>query len=175
LRHGRAPNYLTPAVPAAYGFAAAGLVSVAGSGPSRWSRLAKYIGAAVICFAFLWSLVAQAKGSTSVILAEPDPGILLGRIQSAGYGICYANYWDAYKLQFLSGEEIRFIPYKSRSRNRDESLAAELAPGEKCLLLPDGTFRRYLPSDRPKPLPLWGNRPASALDLDRSRSIEPRT
>ncbi len=152
LRHGGDSRYIGAAVPAAYGLAAAGFLGAAPAARPRSSRLARAIALAVVVVCGLASLQGQAARRVSKILSEPDPRLLLEAIRGQGYRICYAGFRDAYKLQFLSEERVRFIPYKSRSRNRDEDRALELQPGKKCLLLPDGTFRTFLPSDVPHPI-----------------------
>ena len=147
---GRGPvHYLSPGVAAAYGLAAAGLVWLAQSQRARGVGVA---GAAVLAILVLGLLAGQARAFIDRTLAEPDPRGVLARIEAAGYRICYANYWDAYKLQFLSEENVSFIPYKNRSRNPSESQALAASQEEKCLLLPDGSFRPFRPDDNPTPI-----------------------
>jgi hypothetical protein len=152
LRLGGPPRYIVAGLPAAYGFVAAGLVSLSSLAVGRRAALAARALSLLLAGVFLWSLTRQVASRREEILAEPDPREVLAAIRSAGYRICYAGYWDAYKLQFVAGETIRFIPYKSRSRNRDESETLALQPGAKCLLLPDGTFRPFVSSDRIIPI-----------------------
>jgi hypothetical protein len=152
LRHGGDTRYIGVAVPAAYGLAAAGFVGASPAARRRSNRFVRGIALAVVVVCGLASLQGQAARHVSKILSEPDPRPLLEAIRDHGYRICYAGYWSAYKLQFLSEERVRFIPYKSQSRSRDGDRALELQPGEKCLLLPDGTFRAFLPSDVTRPI-----------------------
>jgi hypothetical protein len=153
IRHGGDARYIGVGVPAAYGLAAAGFVGAAPAARRSSNRFARAIALAVIVVCGLVSLRGQAARRASEMLSEPDPRPILEAIRDHGYRICYAGYWSAYKLQFLAEERVRFIPYKSKSRNRDEDRALELQPGEKCLLLPDGTFRAFLPSDALRPIP----------------------
>lgn len=158
LRHGGDSRYVGAGVPAAYGLAAAGFVGAAPAARRRSNRFIRAIALAVVVVCGLASLQGQAARHVSAILSQPDPRPLLEAIRDHGYRICYAGYWSAYRLQFLSEERVRFIPYKSQNRNRDESRALELQPGKKCLLLPDGTFRAFLPSDVPRRI----SRPSTA-------------
>jgi hypothetical protein len=151
LRRGGPPHYLTPGVAPAYGFAAAVLVWLASRRSAPRVMVAGRAAALLLAGAFLWSLTAQARASTREILAEPDPRLLLARIQAAGYRICYANYWQAYVLQFIGNEQVRFIPYRSRSRNPHESQWLTQQSEDKCLLMPSGELRRITPEDLSRP------------------------
>jgi len=111
------------------------------------SRRAGALLAAVLAACGLLSLHDGFNRARAAILAEEDPHLLTRSIRQAGFAVCYADYWIAYKHQFLSRESVRFIPYHSRDRNLPESRVLKARPGRKCLVLPDGTFRELLPGD----------------------------
>jgi hypothetical protein len=92
-------------------------------------------------------LSRQARGVVEGLLAEPDPRAPLRTIAEEGYTICHAGYDTAYKLQFLSDERVRFIPYHSPDRNRQLSAELRASPEPQCLVTDDGVVRRWLPSD----------------------------
>ncbi len=149
LRNGGDPRYIAPAVPVAYAVAGAGLV---GDTRSRRRRAAGAAAIALLLGSGLWCLSRQAAARVSAIEAEPDPRVLISQIREQGYRVCYAGFWEAYKLQFLSEEALRFIPWKTHDRNPAASRGLALEPGRKCLVLPDGTFREFTPADVPKPM-----------------------
>jgi hypothetical protein len=140
----RAPtqiHYLVLAFPA--------LGAVAADGWSRALSRRKPSGLPVAALTAI-GLLALHDGfgrARAALLEEPDPHVLTRAIRQAGYSVCYADYWIAYEHQFLSREAVRFIPYHSRDRNTEESRALRALPGRKCLVLPDGTFREFLPAD----------------------------
>ena len=68
--------------------------------------------AAVLLVVLPASLVRDSLAERRRILASPDPAPTLAALAAAGYEVCYANYWQAYQLQFLSEETVRFIPWK---------------------------------------------------------------
>jgi hypothetical protein len=103
--------------------------------------------AAVVAACGLLALHDGFGRARAAILEEPDPLVLTRSIRQAGYSVCYADFWVAYEHQFLSRETVRFIPYHSQDRNPRESRVLRAWPGRKCLVLPDGTFREFLPGD----------------------------
>ncbi|MEP7132271.1 MAG: hypothetical protein ABI914_03850 [Acidobacteriota bacterium] len=149
LRNGGDPRYIVPAMPVAYGVAAAGLLESAGSAGRRarargCAALALFLGVGI------WSQSRQAATRVSSIQSEPDPRVLISQIRREGYSVCYAGFWEAYKLQFLSGNALRFIPWRAHDRNPAASRALAAQPGRKCLLFPDGSFREFTAADLPK-------------------------
>ena len=149
LRHGGDPRYIGPALPVAYGLAAAGLL-----GTNRDVRRRNTRRLALVLFVVcgLVSLGRQARERVRAVEAEPDPRVLIAAIERQGYRVCYAGFWDAYKLQLISDERLRFIPYRTHDRNPVESRRIAALPEAKCLLFPDGTFRRFVPADLPPPV-----------------------
>jgi hypothetical protein len=134
-------HYLVLAYPA--------LLAVAADGWSRAfpRRSPSGLPIAALTAVGLIALHDGFDGARAALLAEPDPHALVRAIREEGYSVCYGDYWIAYRHQFLSRESVRFIPYHSRDRNPRESRVLAASPGRKCLVLPDGTFREFLPED----------------------------
>ncbi len=147
LRNGGDPRYIVPALPVAYGVAAAGILEAAGSARRRAKGAAAL---ALFLSCGIWSQSRQAAARVSSIQSEPDPRVLISQIRREGYSVCYAGFWEAYKLQFLSGNALRFIPWRAHDRNPAASRALAAQPGRKCLLFPDGSFREFAAGDSPK-------------------------
>lgn len=70
-----------------------------------------------------------------------DPRPTLRALQANGHRVCYADFWVAYKLEWLSDRQTRFIPYRSVNRTITESLRLAALPGPKCFVGLDGTVR----------------------------------
>jgi hypothetical protein len=140
-------RYLTPALPAAI---AAALVSIAYLARVVARRVPVPV-VAVVLIGFAASatvfLLRQARSVVDEILLEPDPRATLETIRDGGYTVCHAGYDTAYRLQFLSDERVRFIPFHSPDRNRKLSAELRALPGPQCLVMEDGAVRRWLPSD----------------------------
>ncbi len=134
-------HYLALALPALLGLAAEGLRD------ARPSRRATCLLPVLVAACGVLALQEGFRTARAAILAEPDPHVLIQSIRGAGYSVCYANYWIAYKYQFLSRETVRFIPYHSQDRNPGESRALRSSPGPRCLVLENGTVREFLPED----------------------------
>ncbi len=140
-------RYIAPAVPAVLALAGAGALELVRLVPSKLWRAATGVTVAGVALAGLLVLAGNAEGTVLRIRSEADPRPLLRRIEAAGYRVCHADYWVAYKLQFLSDERIRFIPWHSFDRNRPESARLRAEPGPHCLVLPDGTVRPWTSAD----------------------------
>ncbi len=140
-------RYVTPALPAAVALV---LATVAEA--TRLLRRKIPAGAAALLpaglalFAALF-LARRARGTVEALVREPDPRAPLETIAAEGYAVCHAGYDTAYTLQFLSDERVRFIPYHSYDRNRGLSAELRALPGPQCLVMDDGSVRRWLPSD----------------------------
>jgi len=80
-------------------------------------KLAARAGATIVTLAAFISVVATTLRAREEILSSADPAPVLARIAADGYEVCYANYWQAYQLQFLSDETVKFIPWHSLNRN----------------------------------------------------------
>lgn len=111
------------------------------------SRRAGGFAASAVAACGLLATLDGFVASREAIRAEPDPHALVRSIREAGYSVCYADFWVAYRDQFLSRETVRFIPYHSQDRNPRESRALRALPGRKCLVGKDGSIREFLPED----------------------------
>jgi hypothetical protein len=132
-------RYVVLALPMLYAFAADELLRI---------RLAPQAAAiATITLALLLPRLAQARAVAEAraercanFPGDFDPRPVLRNLAADGYTVCYTNYWIAYKLQFLSDERTRFIPYRSFDRNRPQSHTLAALPVPKCWVAADGTI-----------------------------------
>ncbi len=148
---GRLPvqlRYIAPVLPAALALAGAAASEAVGLVRPRLLRSAAGVAVAAAAFVGLLVLGRNTGRKISEIRAEPDPRPLIRSIEAGGYRICHADYWVAYKLQFLSDERIVFIPWRSFDRNRGESARLRAGPGPQGLVLPDGTVRPWTSADQ---------------------------
>ena len=133
-------RYLAPAIGVAYLLIARGLVGLWRSRSSGWL--------AALPFALLLAALYQnGLERTRQLAQEVSPEVLLARIRRAGYQVCYADYWTAYKYQFLSGETIRFITYHGRDRSPEESKRWKALPKPHGLVERSLAVREFTPED----------------------------
>jgi hypothetical protein len=140
-------RYLAPVLPSALALAGAAALEAVRLVRGKPGRTAAGLVAACTAVAGLLVLGRNAGRAVSEICADADPRPLLRTIEASGYRVCHADYWVAYKLQFLSDERIRFIPWHSFDRNRRESARLRAEPGLQGLVLPDGTVRPWTAAD----------------------------
>ncbi|MGE5346286.1 MAG: hypothetical protein ACM3JH_10050 [Acidithiobacillales bacterium] len=140
-------RYIAPVVPAVLALAGASALELVRLLPRKLWRTATGVTVAGAALAGLLVLSGNAERTVMKIRSEADPRPLLRRIEAEGYHVCHADYWVAYKLQFLADERIRFIPWHSFDRNRRESARLRAESGPQCLVLPDGTVRPWTASD----------------------------
>ncbi|HEX2835642.1 MAG TPA: glycosyltransferase family 39 protein [Thermoanaerobaculia bacterium] len=76
-----------------------------------------------------------------------DPRPALAAIDAGGYRACYADFWLAYKLEWLSSSGVEFIPYRSVNRTQVRSLRLASEPGRKCFVALDGRVRTLTPRE----------------------------
>jgi hypothetical protein len=76
-----------------------------------------------------------------------DPRPALAAIDRGGYSVCYADFWVAYKLEWLSESGVKFIPHRSVNRTQKRSLMLADLPVTKCFVSSDGTVRRLSPEE----------------------------
>jgi len=138
--HPGSMRYIVSAVPMVYAFAAQEML--------RWRRW--MIPAAVTTLALLVPRVLQvrdvARGQGEHYGGLPgdfDPRPTLRTIEARHYTVCYAGYWIAYKLQWVSDERVRFIPFRSFDRNPEASRALAATPGPKCFVEESGHVRPF--------------------------------
>lgn len=124
-----AVRYIVSALPMVYAFAADAMLRVRGG----------VIAVLAVALALLVPRVEQVRdvgaGRAEAYASLPgafDPRPTLRQIEAGRYSVCYADYWIAYKLQWVSDERIRFIPYRSFDRTKAVSRALAALPGSKC-------------------------------------------
>ena len=140
-------RYLAPVLPATLAMASAGAVDAVRRVPGRFLRLAAALAAGGLALAGLVVTGRNADREVSEIRAERDPRPLLAEIEQGGWSVCHAGYGIAYKLQFLSDEQVRFVPFQSQDRNPRESARLRELPGPQCLVTPEGSVRGWRPED----------------------------
>jgi hypothetical protein len=140
-------RYMVAALPMVYAFASEEL--------GRWRRVGM---AAAMLFALVLAVqrmqqvrdVEQARSEGyGDFLPNQDPRVILASIDRGGYRICYADYWLAYKLEWVSDGKVQFIPWHSYDRNIPESRRRIAAPVPKCFVDKRGGVRF---ASRPPPL-----------------------
>ena len=141
--HPGSVRYIVAALPMVYAFAANEMLRVRGG----------TIAVIAVAIALLVPRVQQirdvADGRGEFYAGLPggfDPRPVLRAIDAQHYSICYADYWIGYKLQWVSDERIRFIPYRSLDRTRAASRALAAAPGPKCYVDKDGRVSEFHPN-----------------------------
>ncbi|HYO79314.1 MAG TPA: hypothetical protein VE010_22810 [Thermoanaerobaculia bacterium] len=137
---GTKPHYVTASVGMLFGLAAVGLVEL-------YER--RRVAAAICAFIVIASLAASTRRMHHQVLSEPDPLPLLARVRSAQCAVTYADFWIAYRYRLLDEERGAWIPYRSHNRTKNESIAAQRLPGQRCLVDNDGTVVKL---DRDLPL-----------------------
>jgi hypothetical protein len=140
-------RYIAPILPAALALVGAAAAESVARVRRKLPRLFTGLAACGLALAGLRLLNQSAAGTVQEILATPDPRPLLREIEGRGYSVCHADYWVAYKLQFLSDERVRFVPWHSFDRNRQESARLRDEKGRQGLVLPDGTIRDWTAAD----------------------------
>jgi len=146
--HPGSMRYIVSALPMVYAFAAQEML--------RWRWRALPIAA--VALALLVPHVQQVTDVTrgrgeyyGGLPGDFDPRPTLRAIDGAGYRVCYADYWLAYKLQWVSDERVRFIPFHSFDRNRAASRALAAEPGPKCFVDLRGGVRAMRPEETRRP------------------------
>ncbi len=146
--HPGSMRYIVSALPMVYAYSAQEMLRL---------RL-HAIPIAAVTLALLVPRIGQirdvARGQGEYYAGLPgdfDPRLTLQAIEGKGYTICYANYWIAYKLQWVSEERVRFIPYLSFDRNRAASRALAAEPVPKCFVELDGSVRPMTPIETRRP------------------------
>lgn len=140
-----APRYLALLLPIALALAARGIESM-WQQPRIASRAAAAALAIVIAIHFhagrFTDVRTIAAGRGEQHEEWPggfDPRPALGAIEAGGYQACYADFWTAYKLEWLSG--VPFIPYRSVDRTQRRSLQLASSRGRKCFVDERGSVR----------------------------------
>lgn len=137
-------RYIVAALPPAWALLAAVATRLDSAAPGAW-KLAARAGATIVALAAFISVVATTLRAREEILSSADPAPVLARIAAGGYQVCYANYWQAYQLQFLSDETVKFIPWHSLNRNPAETRVLAAQPGPRCFVDPQGNVSPQIP------------------------------
>ncbi len=145
--HPGSMRYIVSALPMLYAFAAR----------EMWRlrpRALAFAAALIVSFGLALPRIEQAhrvaNGAGEAYSSLPggfDPRPVLHAIESQGYSICYADYWIGYKLQWVSDNRVRFVPFHSYDRTPATSRALEAAPGPKCYVDGDGRVRPFKRSE----------------------------
>jgi hypothetical protein len=137
-------RYIVSALPFVYAFAAQEIVRF----------VLRPVAIAAVTLALLIPRIQQiddvVHGRGEVYAGLPggfDLRPALRTIESRGYTICWADYWIGYKLQWMSDERVRFIPYHSLDRTRAESAKLKAMPGRKCFVDARGNVTEMDPRD----------------------------
>lgn len=137
-------RYIVSALPFVYAFSAETMLRLR----MRW-LLVSFVALALLVPAIkqVRDVPAGRMESYAGTPSNLDPRPILRAIEGRGYTICYADYWIAYKLQWVSEERVRFIPWRSLDRNRAMSRELVATPGPKCIVDIDGHVRAVTPAD----------------------------
>ena len=146
IAYSGALRYLILALPIAFALAARGVVALWVM-PQMPLRIAAVLMATFIGGVFCTGRAAEvrriASGQGEQHEHWPggfDPRPAVAQIQAGGYATCYADFWLAYKLEWLSG--VPFIPHRSVDRTQLRSLRLAASNGEQCFVDEHGNVTR---------------------------------
>ena len=108
------------------------------------SRVVQVIWRTAVVFAFfLLGTAYYLDGKTTVrqISAQPDPRPKARELIASEYHVCYADYWFAYKYEYLTNRKVLFIPYHSEDRTPKRSRRLADSPERKCLVMKNDNDR----------------------------------
>jgi hypothetical protein len=135
-------RYIVPALPMIYAFAVDEILRIR-------AGVVAVLAVAILLLIPAMRLIREVGDARAEVYGhfggEFDPRPVLRTIESQGYTVCYAEYWVAYKLQWVSDERVRFIPYHSYDRTREQSRALAATPGRKCFVDRDGRVSEFRP------------------------------
>jgi hypothetical protein len=143
--HAGQMRYIVAALPLVYAFAAEQLAR---------RRVVALLATFAITIALLVFRVAQVSDVTHAQyesylswLPNTDPRPILATINADGYHVCYADYWLAYKLEWLSAGKVEFIPRPGYDRRPAETRRLNALNVPKCYVDLNGTVRPVTPGD----------------------------
>jgi hypothetical protein len=137
-------RYIVLALPMVYAFSAETMLRLR----IRWLLVAAVALALLVpAIGLVRDVSAGQAESYAGTPVDLDPRPILRAIEEQGYTTCYADYWIAYKLQWISEERVRFIPWRSLDRNRPLTRELVAAPGPKCMVEIDGRVRAVTNAD----------------------------
>jgi hypothetical protein len=102
------------------------------------SRVVRVICRTAVVSAFLLLGTAyylDGKNTIRQIFAQPDPRPKARELIASERHVCYADYWFAYKYEYLTNRRILFIPYQSEDRMPKRSRRLAESPERKCLVM----------------------------------------
>ncbi len=142
-----AVRYVMIALPILYAFAAQELVRLWDRRRAGW-RILALSAAVVVAAGLIIPRSVQARDAAAGRLEQHDnwpggfdPRPALREVAAGHYTVCYANFWVAHKLEWLSETDVRFIPYRSVNRRMTESSRLAALPGPKCFVDLQGHVR----------------------------------
>lgn len=132
--HPGSARYIVPALPALYAFAADGAQRLWGTRARALAPLALLAVTGGLAIERIQQVqaVVDARAENTQRIAEWDPRPTLAEIERRGYRVCYADYWAAYKLEFISHGRIQFILHNSYDRTPEQSRMRAALPVPKC-------------------------------------------
>jgi hypothetical protein len=140
--HPGSVRYIVSALPFVYAYAAEEMLRF------RW-RLSVI---ALVTLALLIPRIGEARavaaGEREQYASFPgafDPRPVLAAIEARGWRVCYADYWIAHKLEWVSEGRVAFIPFHAYDRNRERSRRLAATPGTKCYVENDGSVHPFDP------------------------------
>lgn len=113
------------------------------AGMKLWRRPASspvtgnLVRAGVVAALLLFGAAYYRDGKKLIreISIQPDPRPKVQELISSQYRVGYADFWFAYKYEFLTGRKVLFIPYRSQDRTPERSRRLAEMPGKKCLIV----------------------------------------
>jgi hypothetical protein len=143
--HAGQMRYVVAALPLVYAFAAEQLAR------QRVIALVAMFAITIVLLVFRLAQVNDVRHAQYESyfgwLPNTDPRPILATINANGYHVCYADYWLAYKLEWLSAGKVEFIPRPGYDRRPAETRRLNALNVPKCYVDNDGTVRPVRPDD----------------------------
>lgn len=169
IAYSGATRYLVLALPLVFGLAAQGMLLAWRSG-GRGRRMGVIAAAAFVAISFQtgrWRemrAIAAGRGERHEHWPGAfDPRPTVTALRENGCDVAYADFWLAYKLEWLSG--VPFIPYRSVDRTQTRSMRLASLPLRQCFVRIDGAVvllnEREKATFRNETLAHWNRRSGS--------------
>ncbi|MGZ7031036.1 MAG: hypothetical protein ACXVIJ_03610, partial [Thermoanaerobaculia bacterium] len=141
--HEGTARYIVVALPCVYGVAA----YAASRRPiGRFAVLVVLIALIALRYRDVREIGAAQREQYANFAGNFDPRPVIAAIDRGRFTVCYADYWIAYKLQWVTNERVRFIVWRGYTRNRAEAKALAAMPGPKCFVEKNGAVREAEPN-----------------------------
>lgn len=140
--HPGSVRYIVSALPFVYAYAAEEMLRF------RWRLTAIALVTLALLIPRALDARAVAEGKREQYATFPgafDPRPVLTEIEARGWRVCYADYWIAHKLEWVSEGRVAFIPFHAYDRNRERSRRLAAMPGTKCYVENDGRVHPFDP------------------------------